>query len=466
MNEADTPALEQYPEWELEPPMLPPRSQLYALEPIGIGTSQVECLTSYIIRLAATHRLETGVLLRKILIPTLNKPSLWKNNRANMGALLSEANALNGVGNQASEWVELLELMTGRAGLQALTLLRWANVLPAKDLLRQTRAWCPACYATWREQHHAIYDLLLWAFRVVEWCPLHKQRLHERCPAPECQRPIPWLERRTRPGYCPYCYEWLGIPVPGGEHLAAQEDEPWQVWVGQMVGALLSMNQALPLMPSRNHLTASLVSCIEQVTYGNQNAFAERLGLERSRVRVWWHGRAIPLFPQLLQLCYQLDLAPLDLVTGKPFQVVRLKVERVMTPKAVVHRPRPRVDVQQLRQALEGIIAAEEDPPPTLLEVSRRVGHDRGLLYQYAADLCAPIVERSIASQKRRQQQKLEAVANEIRQVMMHLHAQGIYPAQTKVARLLSKRGTFRSPAACDVWRQTLRELDLPEGGV
>ncbi len=269
MNEADTSALEQYPEWDLEPPVLPPRSLLYALKPIGVGTLQVECLTSYTIRLAAAHRLETGVLLRKVLVPTLNKPSLWKNNRANMGALLSEANALNGVGNQATEWVQVLEQVTARKDLRTLTLVVWANVLPAKDLLRQTRAWCPACYAAWREQRHPIYDLLLWTLRVVERCPLHGQRLHERCPAPECQRPIPWLERQARPGYCPYCYQWLGMPIPessGTQSEALEEDEQWQVWVGQMVGEILSMNQTLPVMPSRGHLTQSLVSCIEQAT--------------------------------------------------------------------------------------------------------------------------------------------------------------------------------------------------------
>jgi hypothetical protein len=469
MNEAETPALEQYPEWELESPTLPPRSQLYALEPRGVGTPQVECLTSYLTRLAATHRLETGVLLRKVLIPALNKPSLWKNNRANVGSLLSEANALNGVGNQASEWVGLLERMTGRTDLQALTHLRWANVLPAKDLLRQTRAWCPACYAAWHEQHHAMYDLLLWTFRVVEWCPLHQQRLHERCPAPDCQRPLPWLERRVRPGYCPYCYEWLGMPVPeppGGGYLAAPEDEPWQAWVGQVVGALLAMNQALPVMPSRDHLMQSLVSCIEQVTYGNQSAFARRIGVDKTNVREWWHRHSIPLFSQVLRLCYQLDLSPLDLLTGKPFQVKRLKVKRVVRPKAVKRRPPLPVDVPQLREVLEAVIAAEEDPPPTLLEVSKRVGHDRHVLYQYAADLCARIVARSTAYQKSRQQQKMEAVANEIRRVMFSLHAQGIYPAQTKVAKLLSKRGTFRNPAACEIWRQMLKELGLPEGGV
>src|SRR5215469_5593562 len=43
---------EPYEEWKLQLPPISPRSVLYALEPMGIGTPQVECLTSYISRLA------------------------------------------------------------------------------------------------------------------------------------------------------------------------------------------------------------------------------------------------------------------------------------------------------------------------------------------------------------------------------------------------------------------------------
>lgn len=219
-------------------------------------------------------------------------------------------------------------------------------------------------------------------------------------------------------------------------------------------------------MPTKDHLTRSLVACIEQVTYGNRYAFSKRLALDRSRVRAWWHGRSIPVFAELLRLCYQLDLSPFDLLTGKSIQVERLKVKSVVRPKAAERRPRPPVDVQQLRQALERIITAQEDPPPTLLEASERVGHDRNVLRTHMPDLCEIIVARSTAYKKSRSQQRKEAQANEIRQVMVHFHEQGIYPARAKVAKLLFKRGTFRDPAAYTVWRQTIRELGLSEGGV
>src|SRR5437016_2319425 len=41
--------------WDCEPPALPPRSRLYALEPIGIGTPHVESLTGYVSRIADAH---------------------------------------------------------------------------------------------------------------------------------------------------------------------------------------------------------------------------------------------------------------------------------------------------------------------------------------------------------------------------------------------------------------------------
>ena len=44
-----------YPLRDLTPPELPSRSRLYYLEPIGVGTAQVESLTSYLSRLARAH---------------------------------------------------------------------------------------------------------------------------------------------------------------------------------------------------------------------------------------------------------------------------------------------------------------------------------------------------------------------------------------------------------------------------
>ena len=54
-----------YPLWDMTQPELPPRSRLCHLAPIGVRTPDVENLTSFTMRLAAAHLVETGVLLHE-----------------------------------------------------------------------------------------------------------------------------------------------------------------------------------------------------------------------------------------------------------------------------------------------------------------------------------------------------------------------------------------------------------------
>ena len=49
--------------WDLKPPTFSPRSRLFHLVPIGIGTPHVESLTSYVSRLAVAHSVPPGTLL-------------------------------------------------------------------------------------------------------------------------------------------------------------------------------------------------------------------------------------------------------------------------------------------------------------------------------------------------------------------------------------------------------------------
>jgi hypothetical protein len=48
--------------WSVSTPLLPARSQLYSLEPIGAGTAFVESLTGYVARLAEVHSLKVEIL--------------------------------------------------------------------------------------------------------------------------------------------------------------------------------------------------------------------------------------------------------------------------------------------------------------------------------------------------------------------------------------------------------------------
>ncbi len=56
-------------EWDVTPLPMLPRSTLYALVPIGMGTPLVESLTSYITRLAEAHSVFSGLLMQKVIVP-------------------------------------------------------------------------------------------------------------------------------------------------------------------------------------------------------------------------------------------------------------------------------------------------------------------------------------------------------------------------------------------------------------
>ena len=60
--------------WDSIPPVLPPRSRLYTLKPVGIGTPFVESLSGYIARLADAHAVSVGDLVGRELSPSASQP--------------------------------------------------------------------------------------------------------------------------------------------------------------------------------------------------------------------------------------------------------------------------------------------------------------------------------------------------------------------------------------------------------
>ena len=92
--------------WDYILPVLPPRSRLYALEPIGIGTPFVESLSGYIARLADAHAVSVGDLVGRELSPLASKPLISFGpsiirSRANSHRFHSRAHAINGFGESS-----------------------------------------------------------------------------------------------------------------------------------------------------------------------------------------------------------------------------------------------------------------------------------------------------------------------------------------------------------------------------
>lgn len=105
---------------DLEKPLIPSRSRLYHLEPIGIGTPFVESLASYIVRLANAHCVSTQTLVTQEILPLLEK-------HAQSGTRSEKTLTVNGMSSLAEEWVCALEQLTLNNNLRYLTMLTCIN---------------------------------------------------------------------------------------------------------------------------------------------------------------------------------------------------------------------------------------------------------------------------------------------------------------------------------------------------
>jgi hypothetical protein len=357
---------------ELKRPILSRHSRLYHLTPIGVGTPDVESITSYVVRLAEAHGVTPGILFRREVDPAIGKAPLHEcRNRKYRATCLNRqeyAVAANGLAGVAEDWVRALESLTLCNGLQFLTMLTWKNTIADIGLSRRTQAWCPACYQTWRSCGKEVYQPLLWTLTVVTMCSYHRTKLRMRCH--ECDRQLRIASPLAQRGHCHYCEAWLG--TPHGHALAEGEDVSEgelnrALWVTDTVGELLADAPLLP-SPPRKGVIAGAIS-----TYGWQSgisipAIARQVGLNGTTLVQWARGKNLPHFGSLLRFCWNVDTSLKVLLsadTTKPKDSDGPVTSVIKEPE----RRRPFSYEKTLRELQ---LALTEYPPPSMGEVLRR----------------------------------------------------------------------------------------------
>lgn len=122
---------EIYPVWDLTPPAIPARSRLYPLEPVGLGTAEVESLSSYVTRLAEAHCLPIAALFNGVASPlVLQARGLTTTSDSQALVFFNAARPINGMGVTASACVQALKALTLRHDLRWLTALAWQEFFP------------------------------------------------------------------------------------------------------------------------------------------------------------------------------------------------------------------------------------------------------------------------------------------------------------------------------------------------
>ena len=439
---------------------MPPRSRLYCLTPLGMGTAEMESFTSYVTRLAWAYRVSPRVLVAQEIIPKLKRALHYHASFEKLGSFCRrEAMTLNGAGETAVEWTDALGQLTMREDLHHLTAQAWASGFASRWLLRRHPSWCPACYQEWQEQGQPIYQPLLWMLQAVTICLRHRRRLEDRCPS--CQKNQSAIALKTSHGFCTQCSAWLGT-LPGLNVPQEIDDETlaWQEWVVRSIDELhqAGVSESLPW----ERLLVGLAACVTSV--GSRTRVAEMVGMSDDNLSAWLRGRVMPTLNRLLEFCYVLDVSPLQLMTTDP----GVLSQTIQTSE--VHRsPRPkrpeyhRIDGERALALMHTVLEGSEAPLP-VFEIERRLGLGARTLKNRFPHECALITAQYRTHLSEQARQRTEKKCEEVRKVMLALHAQGIYPSTYLMSSLLSDLHIMRKPEGQATWYAVLRELGLEPG--
>lgn len=410
-----------YDLWNLTTPTLPPRSRLFSLPPIGTGTSQVESLTSYIMRLAESHTVSVRTLITREIFPHLpNGPK---------DTTFEKLHSLNGMGSCFEQWVKALGKLTARNDLRALTLLRWQNTFYSGGVLRRHRTWCPLCFQKWRDCALPIYECLLWGLTPVTVCPIHEVSLEEQCP--HCKQPMLPLSAHARPGFCAQCNRWVGGHSTSG--LNPPTDD--QLWLAKTLGNLLAFGGTTNSESGPRYALHNLQRILLELADGNQRLLGRVARISAGTPIGWLRRDSLPSLPSLIRICQTLRLPITRLVSEEitehdpdwvmAKQIIVAKqvafaactkalkhvkreypITRVVTPSKPLS-PEERVSSKaEIKSCLQANL--KHDEPLSIAEVFRKLGYyspSRGRAW--FPELCA--------ATKTKREQRVEVYQQELR---------------------------------------------------
>ncbi|MCW0024739.1 TniQ family protein [Burkholderia pseudomallei] len=370
-----------------------PRSTLHALEPIGLGTPEVESLLSYFCRLAVSHSVSVAALCRQFA-----KTVGWE---------LSEKHEwhvgnIGGIGEAASNWSAALSALTSVERLDRLTLLPWRDVIAQTSLAATRSRWCPACFAEDRDSGKTPYFRLAWDVGAVNVCAKHKVELVHICP--DCGR----ADARHKsayvvPGWCAHCGAFLGDGEPPAPA------SPEELWKATQVGAMLEAQASLEAPPARQGMLDAIQTLVTQVDNGKGAVFARRLGLSKTTVHHWLKEGGAPALPAHLRIASQTGLPLQRLLTGNLDGWTPCTAEvhqlAMLFPAETKRATARSIDWEKVRDELHTFSRL-----PSIIsvaEAARRLDVDTRLLYQNANKEARVLAERWRQYLQRRKEQSV-----------------------------------------------------------
>jgi hypothetical protein len=178
----------------------------------------------------------------------------------------------------------------------------------------------------------------------------------------------------------------------------------------------------------------------------------KRLNVERKQVLNLVLQEVIQEYPppSLEDVALRLRYRPLVLQHHFPDLSEQIKVSHAAYRKVCQQ--------QKIQPVLEA--ALQESPPPSLMEITRRLGYkNSSYLYKYFSELSRSISRRYKDYVKTCGVETRNRIREEIQIIALKLHSEGQKPTQHRVTELLTKPGIMLNQYAQETLREVQRSL-------
>lgn len=422
------------------------RTRLYPLSPIRRGSSEVEGLDSYLIRLAGEHCVSPRDLIRRVLLPV--NPELH-------GVMANtfwtkDAATLCGLGPYAQRFVLAFESLSSRRDFSQLTLLPLRNLFSenSEGLIAHTKRWCPLCLKESALEQQPTYRPLCWSLKLYSVCHRHGVALQERCA--HCGGKQAFIPRWPVIDRCDQC----------GSDLAAVASaaDTGAIRIGNLATAaqIADLICAMNWDASADNFRLRLTELIADVADGNRARFCRHLGLPRYMLKNWFVRRERPSLPQFLRLCCALELPPRAFLGA--LDNAKISAKRNAAPRLLPRARRQLMvgSIPDLQQRLEALLRC--DPPRSLRNAAAVLGITVGALrYRWPR-------ETELLRTRHRdyllelQYKRRERVRSTVGEAVTQLASEGRYPSRRQLERRLRARGLSLWQPDVRSWYVTIRD--------
>jgi hypothetical protein len=334
-----------------------------------MGTQDVEAFPSYLVRLASSHGITTGHLLRLLLAGDAGTcPALAAGVQSQPFAGLVRPNATT-LGVLECTSVHVIE------SLDTLIHGTFVHLMPAlkrsANTYTRTVRWCPGCLGEQELEHGAAYLKLVWFLNEVETCAVHRIRLRDRCPV--CQRTARPMNRWGTFADCQHCAAPLN-KVAADDVLQVNSEAAAPDLV-KFVGDLVHRSVSFP-----EGATNRYVDHIFNAAWASKRERELWERLPRDDCIRYASANEPVTLPAARRIAYLLEMPLYELLEGDlpSVQSFGFATEQLLPEAMRPGKRGPKVDTKAIEERL--LAALEASTPISLRQAARDIGTTVGAM--------------------------------------------------------------------------------------